>query len=224
MGTIVNLSPAKDNFLYGPTYHDKNYGLCTFLYIMEATSNIARVAMEFDLSSIPGGSTINSALLYLYVSQFGFAEYMAIKAHKLNRTDWVEGSSSAPPAGNDGDSCWDNYDVGKPWTAAGGDYTVDASDPSTTPNAVGWWSWDVLTLVQNAKAAGLALELLLKYENEVTSSKDIYIRSNQYATTNFRPYLRVDYDGPAPSAQGPDIASLHFFGNVNVAKVLRDRI
>ncbi len=217
--STLTLNPSKDNFLYGPNFHNLNYGQLPYIYIMEASSNIARIAMEFDLSSLPDGSTLNTALLYLYVYAYGFPDFMAIKAHKLNRIDWLEGSGS----GNVGDSCWDNYDVGKPWTTAGGDYTVDASDPATTPNAVGWWTWDVKTLVQNAKAASQPLELLLKYEDEVTNEKDMYMRSNQYVDDPaLRPKLIIDYD--APPASHPDIASLHFFGDRNIVKVLRDRI
>ena len=91
--------------------------------------------VRFDLSSIPAGTTIRTATLYLYsynVSKMaGSSGFYA--AHRITR-DWTETGSSHM-----------NAAAGTPWTTPGGDFEAqaDALSPKKAPKVPSWYEWDV---------------------------------------------------------------------------------
>ena len=79
-------------------------------------SEIGRILVKWDLSSIPAGQTITSAQVRMasFASSFGnTTDVVTLSFHKLTQA-WTQGAS------------WDGYGTGY-WATAGGDYNATAS-------------------------------------------------------------------------------------------------
>ncbi|MDA2936197.1 DNRLRE domain-containing protein [Patescibacteria group bacterium AH-259-L05] len=158
-----------------------NYG--TDAQIQEYPRNIGynrRGLIWFDLSSIPGGATINSATLYLYEAQtYGLARTVAI--HRLTQ-GWTESGVT-----------WASYDGTNSWTLSGGDYdtTPTATAVITWTGALKWDSWDVTAgvgeFINNTYSN---YGWLIKDNTEDTSEAYWFFASRE--VTN-QPYLVVNY-------------------------------
>ncbi|MDH3451910.1 MAG: DUF4347 domain-containing protein, partial [Gammaproteobacteria bacterium] len=120
-----------------------NYGASTQLIVDRLGGQLGdgRVLVQFDLSSIPVGTTINSATLQMQASAVSSA--MDIEVHELLE-GWVEGSNIGTP----GEASWDLRAPLTAWTAIGG--TVDATAAATVTVAPmpGQHNWDITALVQ----------------------------------------------------------------------------
>jgi hypothetical protein len=106
---------------------------------------IRRGVVHFDVSAIPPGSTIDSAVLTLNMSQT-IAGPSAVSLHRAT-ADWGEGASQA--AGQEGaggpaeagDATWiHTFFDGLFWTNPGGDFDAGAS-ATTIVNQEGPYSW-----------------------------------------------------------------------------------
>jgi hypothetical protein len=102
----VSIVASKDNSLYD-AYPRSNYGLWQNLYLNN--KNFCRPVLEFLLSTLPAGATINSATLGLYISVLGFGvSGQSIDACKLTRTNWIEGVGTG--SASISSSNWLTYD------------------------------------------------------------------------------------------------------------------
>lgn len=151
--------------------------------------NIQRSILQFDISDLPDGVTINSAKLQLYYAGLEGADPTGktVWAYKLTRADWEELQST-----------WNDYKTATPWTAPGGDYVT--SDPSggsdTVPAPNNWMEWDIKAIVEDAILnVSDQVELLVKFENETAGGAGIiYWYSKDEATqVTLRPRLVMDY-------------------------------
>ena len=97
------------------------------------TTDLQRALIFFDLSSIPAGATINSAVLKLQATQVGGS--ITIGAYQINQA-WVETSMT-----------WNQSQAGTNWSTAGGTFNSTAL-ASITTNSVGQHSFDITTLAQ----------------------------------------------------------------------------
>jgi len=94
-----------------------------------SSSHRARIIMQFDLSTVPAGATIEDATLWLYEKPSKPATiYYSI--HAVNHS-WDEQSAS-----------WNNG-----WLSAGGDFSTESFLNGTVDGTNGWHSFDLSRLV-----------------------------------------------------------------------------
>jgi hypothetical protein len=105
----VHLTPDKDNTMWS-TSPEINFGSALNLYTgVTGNGRIHRSLLHFDLSSIPAGSTIDSASLTLYVVRA--RSFSGLSLHKAS-ANWGEMESTWSHA----------FFPGTKWNAAGGDF------------------------------------------------------------------------------------------------------
>ena len=177
----------------------KNYGIDPGMY----TDNIAdpnkrRALLAFDLSSIPGGSTIVSAILTLWNLNSGGGGGGApvnIAVHRA-LTQWYEGAKNgAPPdAGQDG-STWNlrNANGSVAWAggaggASGSDWQA-AATATTVVSGIGYFTWDVTADV-TAWVGGTN-----NYGWWILNTSGIWkqFAQSDHATAAYRPKLTIVY-------------------------------
>ena len=87
-----------------------NYGTAGVVGVGESSSgtNVVRTLIKFDLSGIPAGATINSAVLSLYATADFSSTARTFRVYRQKRV-WVEGEAT-----------WNIYSSGNNWQTAGG--------------------------------------------------------------------------------------------------------
>ncbi|MDA2922332.1 DNRLRE domain-containing protein [Patescibacteria group bacterium AH-259-L07] len=134
----------------------------------------------FNLSSIPDGSTITSATLYLREAQtYGVTRTVAI--HRMTQ-NWTEGGVT-----------WSTYDGINAWSSGGGDYdtTSTATAIVSWTGVLKWDSWDVTAGVSDfINGTYPNYGWLIKDSNEDTSEAYWFFDSREAAN---QPYLIVNY-------------------------------
>jgi hypothetical protein len=188
--TVKIQPPSADNYLNDDQDDDSddvtNYGASPRLISGHAPAPYAyRTLVKFDLSSIPSGSTINQATLYMYFnfsySCCGSPLTVTCIAYPVI-TDWLELESS-----------WDNAKTGMPWSTEGGDYNsgISASTSGVYSGDV-WFSWDVTNIVSYWITDGNPnYGFLIKHPTD--SGDFIVFNSKEYSNSETRPYLEIEY-------------------------------
>ncbi|HQX52611.1 MAG TPA: DUF4347 domain-containing protein, partial [Planctomycetaceae bacterium] len=193
---VITTTPVQDSYIQfkNPT---TNSGTSSSLIVDRETNDLQRALVQFDLSSIPVGSTIQSATLRLTSTAIDGS--LNIGAYQLQQS-WVEGSTT-----------WNQRSSGTNWTSAGSTYNstaVDTINKSTT----GQHSFNITTLAQ-AWLAGTQQN----YGVMVASMDGGGIRTVTYDSREgtTAPVLQIIYTLPpntAPvldSAKSPALTSLN---------------
>lgn len=206
---IVNLVSSRDNTLYESATGALSSGLGPTCFVGRTAGGlIRRAVLQFDLSGIPAGATINTVTLSLNMSMTsGPATNVS-----LYRTlaDWGEGTSNAGVNGGagapatPGDATWIHTFFNTSfWTNAGGDF-VAASSATTVVNAIGTYTWSsaqMLTDVQGWIATPLSNFGWIVRGDEVNNNTSKRFDTRENATASFRPTLIIDYTPvPAPGS------------------------
>jgi len=185
----AQLNPTQDTWLDDDDQSD-NYGASTTLVVDRSGSGLGdgHAILQFDLSSLPAGATINSATLSLEAianpSAFDVNVYEVTEA-------WSEGSGTGTP----GAASWDERQAAVNWSTAGG--TVDPTVIATSnTGSLGQHTWDVTSLVQ-AWYSGSSTNngLMLASPNTGTTTVTYDSREGTVA-----PVLTVDYTPPPNTA------------------------
>jgi len=177
--------------------------------------NPRRALFRFDLTSVPAGSTINSATLKLSVvltPGIGAAN-SNFKLHRLT-ANWIEGNKTSPPGpGTSGNGAlataaevtWNNRAHGiTAWSGgvgATGDFIVSSSaSVAVTGNGSYSWSSTQLTADVQGQLANAALNYgwLLVSDNEASGRTVRGFGTEQSTLAANRPVLEVDYTPPVP--------------------------
>jgi hypothetical protein len=187
--TTVTLQPGaegKDSYVFAMM--PGNNGSATYL---DAGGDMgmpppARTYIEFDLSSIPAGATIESATLSLYYySWFGPSDQSeTISLHKVT-------------------SSWDENTI--TW-ALQPSYEAGATTSTVVGNsgAYGWYSWSITSLVSGWMGGSVAnYGIALKDVTETTNTAKVFY-SSDYAPASLRPKLTVTYTAQSQPPAGPD--------------------
>jgi hypothetical protein len=194
--------------------------------VQVAAEDARRALIQFNLSSIPAGSTINSVSLRLSVIRTNAASARPMTLHRL-LGEWGEGTTvdadrpnggSGGPAAN-GDATWiHQFRPGDLWSTAGGDFNVAASASTNVPTS-GAFTWntssglvaDVLGWVNNPTSN---FGWLIKdAENTAGTARRFASRENSVA--NNRPLLTIDFTPPPARTPG----DINNDGIVDVADV-----
>lgn len=140
--------------------------------------------LQFDLSTIPAGSVVQSAQFSLYHAS-GSTDTAGV--FPMTRS-WTEGTGVAGTGAS-----WNSYDGVNPWTTAGGDYDPTSGINITLPANNTWATWDLTTLTAawklgNMPNYGIAL-------TQITSGTNTFA-SSENTTSDNRPKLRVTFLPP----------------------------
>lgn len=179
----------------------RNYGAATSLMLQSASAtSFDRMLISFDLSSIPTGSTINSATLTVTNALNSMAGAQSCTCYPLTRV-LVEGTGNGTVSG-DG-ATWLTHDGTNSWTTAGGDY--DAANGSAFSvsdlDILGTtYAWTITAAVAAAFVANVGgnkvIPLLFRLDTEGGATGSYAIYSSDHTTDANRPYLTVDYTSP----------------------------
>lgn len=186
--TTVTLMGVQDSYI-DKTYHDVNYGTEGHMRISAAPQGTSgqRPILKFDLSSIPAGSTVTAATLYLWT--------------------WASGSNTVPQnvsiyalkrPWEVMQATWDQTATGEPWATGGADMiNVDRGDLAYDTKIVNNpsfynYQWNVTAL-----AAEWALDPATNHGMILlsTSTGNALMRfcSSEFVQADYRPRLVVTY-------------------------------
>ncbi len=213
MGDVVTLNPVKDATIIQENSSIANgKGLGLFAGNIGAGVGYARRGLvQFDITGIPAGSTINSVSVVLTLTRVhAGAASTDIGLFRI-LTGWNEGPSHAGNANGAGsfaeigDVTWAHtYFNDQFWTTPGGDITGSASATRSIGSALTAYTWastpalvaDVQSWVNTPAAnAGWMLK-----GNETAATTTRRFGSREVGTASQRPKLIIDYTVPAPGS------------------------
>lgn len=141
--------------------------------------------MKFDLSGIPYGATIKSAVLELYAS-------------KSFKDTYPNGGKSVHAITTAWDETTVTYDQGKPWNNRGGDFNATPEASSNNSSFGVWEEYDVTTMVNSIVNKGQTNNgFMVKVSSEKTNDVGASFLSSEYfADMSLRPKLVVTIDTP----------------------------
>jgi hypothetical protein len=178
----VDLGPSQDAEVADGLYANGNYGSSIYLSrnpaMTSTTTTVDLSLIQFDLSSIPSGSTIQSAALKLYIGAARFYYNYAISWYR-NTAAWSEATAT--------------YNT-KP--------SADATAVSTgIPATTGYFSWDFTIITQawldgTYANDGVTSSSMLKFQNPIFYYLQTY--SKEASDSAVRPILEVTYGAPVP--------------------------
>ncbi len=139
---VTSLQANQDTYIKLKSPDDvNNFGAATSLVIDRETTDLERALLQFDLSGVPVGSTINGATLKLQSTQIGGT--LDIDVYEVTEA-WSEGTGD----GIAGVANWNLRQTGTNWTTAGGTFDATAVATLNTGSA-GQHTWNVTSLVQS---------------------------------------------------------------------------
>jgi len=204
--TLV-LQAAKDNTIWdiqNGAYNSNGAGQHLFAGV-NASANTRRALVAFDLSSIPAGSSINSATLQLTLSRTR-AENEPTSLYRL-LANWGEGSSNAPSAEGTGatakptDATWIHrfFDTDF-WSSPGGDFTPTPTATTVIQGQNGPYTWTNAALAADVQAwlntpASNFGWIVRGSESQIQSA--MRFDSREHPTAVNRPQLTIIYTPPA---------------------------
>jgi hypothetical protein len=187
-GSVVVINPTDDTFI-DEISPGTNFGSNTHFVARRAGTGFQEnILIDFDLSAVPSGASINSATLFFYYSHNndGDPAGRPLDAHHVTGS-WAEGTVT-----------WNNrpgFDAGSIATA-------------TVPGATGtWMSWDLTSEVQDIVDGATSFYgwEIIDHANSGYFSQ-IHFRSKENPSGN-TPYLQIDYGEPEVEWEGPTVIS-----------------
>ena len=169
--TTQTFTSVADSWVYGNS-PSANYGTSTEMEVKSDNGQNGRSFVRFDVSSVPGGSTVSSATLTLCATEVA----VATRTYELHRVaaSWVETSVN-----------WSN----QPGVSGG------ATDSATTPATPACMTWTVTTDVQ-AWVDGTANDgwrAKDASEDSSTTYRTVFRTREEAVVTSARPKLEVTY-------------------------------
>lgn len=149
---VVTTSVTQDNTLFESALGTLSNGAGIGLFVgrnnQPVGTSIRRGLVQFDLSHIPIGSTINSATLRLTQTQVtGQAVQTSISVHRVN-SSWGEGTSDSGQSGagaaaTPGSATWlHRFSPTTTWNSAGGDFVATSSATNNAITVNGTYDWN----------------------------------------------------------------------------------
>ncbi|MEM7070014.1 MAG: DUF4347 domain-containing protein, partial [Pseudomonadota bacterium] len=188
----VILAPTKDTFVDQDDPND-NYGTNTTITLDSDGVGLGHghPILQFDLSSIPAGSTVTNATLTLTSSDNDGVNEISV--YRLLES-WDEG------AGGSDEANWNDRVSGTSWTTAGGHVAAGAVATLNSGGASGAHAWNITSLVQDW-VDGTFNNLGLMLASSEASSNEVDYSSREGASP---PQLNITY---TPANSSPVINS-----------------
>ena len=174
--TDLAIQPSSADSYVSSTNANTNYGTQTGMDVDRGSSNRRRALVQFDLSAIPTGSTINSATLELYAyAAPGSAR--TLNVHRVTSA-WTENGVT-----------WNGTPT----------FTASADDSIAAGSSTGWKIWSVTAVAQGwVDGSSTNRGFLVKDNSESGSSSRLYsFDTRDSATSSTRPILRINYTPPS---------------------------
>ena len=199
----ITLIANQDNTLYETTDGNISNGSGSYLFVGATGANgIRRSLIRFNLSHLPDGIVINSAILNMYMDK-SKAGASVISVHRVV-TDWGEGKSNASGSGGEGlgdistqkDATWlHSFYPDQLWNQPGGDYTPMASSEITITDE-GQYAWSSVGLSEDVKFWLKSPEsnfgwILIGDESKTSTAKRF--TSRDFIDQELHPHLIIDY-------------------------------
>lgn len=209
----INLAPTQDNTIFSESSNSAGGEIGVFVGSNNAAGPPSRRGLvQFNLSSIPAGSTITGATLTMYLEMANNATARTIDLHRLN-VGWGEGTAGAGQlngagfAAATGDATWTEAMHSVTNWPAGGDFqsavSASASISGTTVGAP--FSWTSATLLSDVQSwyanasSNHGWEMISNGEGTGGSVKTFYTK--EFTDVTLRPVLSITYV-PEPATLG----------------------
>lgn len=189
-----------------PTY---NNGATIYLHQHSAPG-----LLRFDLSAIPAGSICDSAVLHLYKANVaGGAEARTLSVYSISaaNSDWIAGTKSGKLAGS-GEPCWGakaadgSGGVTTAWAGSAGcatsgtDYEAAAMGTCAGNRSNAQYTHYEISL-NPTRVAGWFGSPNTNYGMRIAwNDNSMYICSNEWSQSQYRPLLSVTYSTSSPAA------------------------
>lgn len=206
LADTTEIVASRDNTLYESAAGDRSNGAGDHLFVgttLQTSNNLRRALLQFDLSEIPAGSTINSVSLRMNMSMSIVGPFdcslFAVTA------DWGEAGSDAPGGegggtiAQTGDATWLNtFFATDNWATPGGDFVSTAS-ATTAVGGSGFYTWgstpEMVADVEGWLAdASTNFGWIVTTDESQVSAKRFDSRENP--TEANRPILTIDFTPP----------------------------
>jgi hypothetical protein len=222
MADSVLLTPAHDNTLYedsGGALSNAN-GLTFIAGTTQSRDAKRRGLVQFDVSSIPAGSTITGVDLQLFCEgQSAANSTPAVVSLHRALASWGEGTSVATPDHEGGgapsttnDATWiHRFYPSVSWVNAGGDFDPSASASLTVGNAGLTYDWSSAGLIADVQSwvnGGGNFGWLVLGDESFAGSARAFSSREDHAN---KPLLTVTYV-PAPASAGVLLGALGLAG------------
>jgi hypothetical protein len=209
--STITLNPSKDNTLYQSDTGDISNGAGSYFIAGDTRDGlIRRGVIAFDIAdNIPSGSTINSVVLKLHMSQTSGGT-ATVQIARLS-ADWGEGTSNSdgmPGQGaaattNDATWIYRFYNTTSKWTNPGGDFASSVS-AFTSVGGAGFYSWGSTTkMVTDVKgwldSPSTNFGWIVVGDESVNQTAKRF-DSRENSTSADRPTLTIDYTASTSSA------------------------
>jgi hypothetical protein len=190
---ITTLTPSITDAYFREEYPGNNYGTQPFIGVTGNENGYEdRSLVKFDLSSIPSGARINSAILslYYYTDLHDSPNGRIFNAYRLTQ-DWDEGTVT-----------WNERQFGVAWISPGGDYTLEDNVAGTVHTSAGEWiSWTVTEIVKDWIENGQPnYGFLIRNPNAEVGGASYY---SSESTESELPILEINWGPPAPEGYHP---------------------
>ncbi|HEU5179493.1 MAG TPA: DNRLRE domain-containing protein [Candidatus Polarisedimenticolia bacterium] len=160
----------------------QNFGAVTPMLTNSQTNGQSRLLLRFDLSGIPSGATIQSAVLELFYQSTRVSTSEPLRLHRVTRS-WTEMGAT-----------WRTYDTINNWTSQGGDFDAAIVASATLDGTVNVWkSWTVTSLVQSWTQGTLANYGMLLESPSLSGNNERRFVSSESTTASQRPKLTITY-------------------------------
>jgi hypothetical protein len=192
------LYSTKDSYIRNKSgYTSTNYNGNDHVKVKGTTGDIKRALFQFDLTTIPSNSIIDSASFSLFMWKNN-SSTDPVSVQRLTRS-WTESGVT-----------WNRYDGTNNWTSSGGDFnsTIYASAfPSV------YWAytnWNIKTLVQEwVTGTYTNFGMMVKRNpDNVSTSKDMHFSTREDVGTTYDPKLYIRYGVPGSCIAIPSRAPL----------------
>jgi len=160
----------------------QNFGAATLLLSNSQNNGQSRLILYFDLSGIPAGATIQSAVMELFYASTRVSTTEALRAHRLTRS-WTELGAT-----------WRTYDGTNNWASQGGDYDpAVAATANLDGTANVWKQWTITALVQSWTNGTFTNYGVLLESPSASGNNERRFNSSENASVTLRPKLTITY-------------------------------
>lgn len=191
----VTLNPSIDTYINNAAPTTNFNGVANWIGERNDSATVRRTLIKFDLSSIPAGSTINTAVFRLWIDNDDRSDNArTARVYRLKRI-WGEGTAT-----------WNTYDGSNSWQTAGAtgandiDTTEIGTASYTSTEAQGYKSYTLTASKIQEMIDGIFINngWLVKMDTE---NNDAYAHSNKEGVnTANQPELIIDYTAPVLSS------------------------
>jgi hypothetical protein len=197
----ATFAAAADAHLKSGSDDTRNFGATAAMDLNYSTPE-RRILVRFDVTAIPAGTIIKSAILRVYCRSVTSA---TTNPKTLNAyfvvEPWVEGTMTGTGTANG--ATWRTRDGGASWSSQGGAYYADwavpgkeeASGVSPLPGSFtqGWVSFDITAAAQYWRDNGPGTNFGMLIRMPTTTSTDILQFDSRESTSGTAPQLVVVY-------------------------------